>query len=43
MGLTELELLKIRPGSDLSKKLGGCTIETPGKIATLQLQLLGLS
>ncbi len=42
MGLTELELLRIRPRSDLSKKLGGCTFDTPGQIAKLQLQLLGM-
>lgn len=43
MGLTELELLKIKPRSELSKKLGGCTFDTPGQVAKLQLQLLGLS
>jgi len=43
MGMTELELLKILPRSDLSKKLGGCTFDTPGQVAKLQLQLLGLS
>lgn len=43
MGMTELELLKIQPRSDLSKKLGGCTFDTPGKVAKLQLQLMALS
>lgn len=43
MGMSELELLKILPRSDLSKKLGGCTYDTPGQVAKLQLQLLGLS
>ena len=43
MGMSELELLKILPRSDLSKKLGGCTFDTPGQVAKLQLQLLGLS
>ena len=43
MGLSELELLKILPRSELSKKLGGCTFETRGQVAKLQLQLLGLS
>jgi Leucine-rich repeat (LRR) protein len=43
MGLSELELLKIRPRSELSKKHGGCTFDTPGQVAKLQLQLLGLS
>jgi hypothetical protein len=43
MGLTELELLRIRPRSNLSKKLGGCTFDTPGQIAKLKLQLLGMS
>ena len=43
MGLSELELLKILPRSELSKKLGGCTFDTPGQVAKLQLQLLGLS
>ena len=42
MGLSELELLKILPRSDLSKKLGGCTFETRGQVAKLQLQLLGM-
>ena len=42
MGLSELELLKILPRSELSKKLGGCTFDTPGQVAKLQLQLLGL-
>ncbi len=42
MGLSELELLKILPRSELSKKLGGCTFDTPGKVAKLQLQLLGV-
>ena len=42
MGLSELELLKIMPRSELSKKLGGCTFDTPGQVAKLQLQLLGL-
>ena len=43
MGLSELELLKILPRSELSKKLGGCTFDTPGQVAKLQLLLLGLS
>jgi hypothetical protein len=43
MGLAELELLRIRPRSDLSKKLGGCTFDTPGQVAKLKLQLLGMS
>ena len=43
MGLSELELLKIRPRTELSKKLGGCTFDTPGQVAKLQLQLLGMS
>ena len=43
MGLSELELLKILPRSELSKKMGGCTFETRGQVAKLQLQLLGLS
>ena len=43
MVLTELELLRVRPRSDLSKKLGGCTFETPGEVAKLKLQLLGMS
>ena len=43
MGLSELELLKIMPRSELSKKLGGCTFDTPGQVAKLQLLLLGLS
>jgi hypothetical protein len=43
MGLTELELLRIRPRSDLSKKLGGCTFDTPAQVAKLKLQLLGMS
>ena len=43
MGLTELELLKIRPRSELSKKHGGCTFDTPGQIAKLQLQVLGMN
>ncbi len=30
MGLSELEPLKILPRSELSKKLGGCTFDTPG-------------
>lgn len=42
MGLSELELLKILPRSELSRKLGGCTFDTPGKVAKLQLQLLGM-
>ncbi|MCP9784076.1 hypothetical protein KBY83_12250 [Cyanobium sp. WKJ7-Wakatipu] len=42
MGLSELELLKILPRSELSKKLGGCTFDTPGQVAKLQLQLLGM-
>lgn len=42
MGLSELELLKILPRSKLSKKLGGCTFETRGQVAKLQLQLLGM-
>jgi Leucine-rich repeat (LRR) protein len=42
MGLSELELLKILPRSELSKKLGGCTFDTPAKVAKLQLQLLGM-
>jgi len=42
MGLSELELLKILPRSELSKKLGGCTFETRGQVAKLQLQLLGM-
>lgn len=42
MGLGELELLKILPRSELSKKLGGCTFDTPGQVAKLQLQLLGM-
>ena len=42
MGLSELELLKIIPRSELSKKLGGCTFDTPGQVAKLQLQLLGM-
>ena len=42
MGLNELELLKIAPRSDLSKKMGGCSFETPGQVAMLQLQLLGM-
>jgi hypothetical protein len=41
MGMGELEWLKIRPRSELSKKLGGCTFDTPGQVA--KLQLLGLS
>jgi len=43
MGLAELELLKVRPRSDLSKKLGGCSFHTPGDVAKLKLQLLGMS
>jgi Leucine-rich repeat (LRR) protein len=43
MGLAELELLRVRPRSDLSKKLGGCTFDTPGEVAKLKLQLLGMS
>ena len=42
MGLNELELLKIAPRSDLSKKMGGCSFETRGQVAKLQLQLLGM-
>ncbi len=42
IGLGELELLKILPRSELSKKLGGCTFDTPAKVAKLQLQLLGM-
>ena len=42
MGLSELELLKILPRSELSKKLGGCTFDTPAQVAKLQLQLLGM-
>lgn len=42
MGLRELELLKIIPRSGLSEKLGGCTFDTPGQVAKLQLQLLGM-
>ena len=42
MGLSELELLKILPRFELSKKLGGCTFDTPGQVAKLQLQLLGM-
>ncbi|MEB3330996.1 MAG: hypothetical protein VKI83_00675 [Synechococcaceae cyanobacterium] len=42
MGLGELELLKILPRSELSKKLGGCTFDTPAEVAKLQLQLLGM-
>jgi Leucine-rich repeat (LRR) protein len=42
MGLGELELLKILPRSELSKKMGGCTFDTPGQVAKLQLLLLGL-
>lgn len=42
MGLNELELLKIAPRSALSKKMGGCTFETRGQVAKLQLQLLGM-
>ena len=42
MGLGELELLKILPRSELSKKLGGCTFDTPGQVAKLLLQLLGM-
>lgn len=40
--LNELEQLRIRPRSDLSKKLGGCTFDTSGQMAKLQLQLLGM-
>jgi Leucine-rich repeat (LRR) protein len=43
MGLAELELLKVRPRSDLSKKLGGCSFHTPGEVAKLKLQMLGMS
>ena len=43
MALAELEQLRIRPRSDLSKKLGGCTFDTPGEVAKLKLQLLGMS
>jgi Leucine-rich repeat (LRR) protein len=42
MGLGELELLKILPRSELSKKMGGCTFDTPSEVAKLQLQLLGM-
>jgi len=42
IGLSELELLKILPRSELSKKLGGCTFDTPAQVAKLQLQLLGM-
>lgn len=42
IGLSELELLKILPRSELSKKLGGCTFDTPGQVAKLQLLLLGM-
>ena len=40
--LNELEQLRISPRSELSKKLGGCTFDTPGQVAKLQLQLLGM-
>lgn len=43
MVLAELELLRVRPRSDLSKKLGGCTFDTPGEVAKLKLQMLGMS
>ena len=43
IGLAELELLKVRPRSDLSKKLGGCSFHTPGEVAKLKLQMLGMS
>jgi len=42
MGLGELELLKILPRSELSKKMGGCTFDTPSEVSKLQLQLLGM-
>jgi len=41
IGLGELEWLRIRPRSELSRKLGGCTFESKGKVAQVQLQLLG--
>lgn len=43
VGLAELEELKIEPRSELSRKLGGCTFEGRGKVAKLQLQLLGMT
>ena len=40
--LDELEQLKIRPRSELSKKLGGCTFDSNSKMQQLQLLHLGI-
>lgn len=42
MGLGELELLKVKPRSELSLALGGCTFDSANELAKLKLTLLGM-
>ena len=42
MGLEELELLKVKPRSELSLALGGCTFDSGSELAQLKLSLLGM-